>query len=62
VNACAANTACVSILECAQTCGQVPEPTVCIEDCILADPSGRATFEPLITCITDTCFDACSGS
>jgi hypothetical protein len=62
--ACNANTDCSAILECviAQSCGEIPEPPVCINDCAMEHPDGRATFEPLTACITDTCVTDCSGS
>ena len=64
VDACEANTACTAILDCviSQSCGEIPEPQVCIDDCVAENPSGQATFQPLSTCVTETCLTDCSGS
>ena len=64
VTACQANADCRAILECviAQSCGEIPEPQVCIDDCVAANMDGQATFQPLSTCVTETCLTDCSGS
>jgi hypothetical protein len=56
--------ACTEILECviAQSCGEIPEPQVCIDDCVAGNTSGQATFQPLVDCITGACVTDCSGS
>ena len=64
VDACEANAACTAILDCviAQSCGEIPEPQVCIDDCVMQNMSGQATFQPLVDCITGACATDCSGS